>query len=149
MSYMFSFCTNLNNVDLSSFDIKNVVDMTNIFFKCENLINLEGANLYLMLSRRKCVLCIFNSFNRCVVIGNLRSFIPFSFWNSNNPNINSNLLIFFIVKLVFQRCSVRFIYNLKKLQSKILSNHLRCLPVRLWNMLLQPVNNRSKFQYQS
>ena len=53
MSYMFSFCTNLNNVDLSSFDIKNVVDMTNIFFKCENLINLEGANLYLMLSRRK------------------------------------------------------------------------------------------------
>ena len=53
MSYMFSFCFNLNNVDLSSFDIKNVIDMKNIFFKCENLINLEGANLYLMLSRRK------------------------------------------------------------------------------------------------
>ena len=76
---MFSFCFNLNNVILSSFDIKNVIDMKNIFFKCENLINLEGANLYQMLSRRKCVLCIFNSFNRCVVIGNLRSFIPFSF----------------------------------------------------------------------
>ena len=35
----FSFCINLNNVDLSSFDAKNV---TNMFFKCENLINLEG-----------------------------------------------------------------------------------------------------------
>ena len=42
MSYMFSFCINLNNVDLSSFDAKNVIDMTNMFFKCENLINLEG-----------------------------------------------------------------------------------------------------------
>ena len=44
MSYMFSFCFNLNNVVLSSFDIKNIIDMKNIFFKCENLINLEGAN---------------------------------------------------------------------------------------------------------
>ena len=42
MSYMFSFCINLNNVDLSSFDSKNVIVMTNMFFKCENLINLEG-----------------------------------------------------------------------------------------------------------
>ena len=68
MSYMFSFCFNLNNVDLSSFDIKNVIYMKNIFFKCENLINLEGANLYLMLSRRKCDLYIFNSFNRWAAI---------------------------------------------------------------------------------
>ena len=45
MSYMFSFCINLNNLVLSSFDTKNIIDMTNIFFKCENLINLEGDEL--------------------------------------------------------------------------------------------------------
>ena len=38
----FSFCINLNNLALSSFDTKNVINITNIFFKCENLINLEG-----------------------------------------------------------------------------------------------------------
>ena len=34
MRDMFSLCKNLNNLDLSSFDTKNVTDIRSIFHKC-------------------------------------------------------------------------------------------------------------------
>ena len=37
MSYMFYKCNNLNNLNLSSFDTKNVTDMSHMFFCCFNL----------------------------------------------------------------------------------------------------------------
>ena len=37
MSRMFSHCSNLTNLDLSSFDTKNVTDMVGMFGKCPKL----------------------------------------------------------------------------------------------------------------
>ena len=41
MASMFSGCSNLTNINLSSFDTKNVINMKNMFFGCSNLINLN------------------------------------------------------------------------------------------------------------
>ena len=41
MYRMFSYCKNLNNLDLSSFDTKNVTDMSCMFSGCKNLNNLD------------------------------------------------------------------------------------------------------------
>ena len=44
MSYMFYFCNNLEELNLSSFDTKNVTNIDNIFFGCpKNMIN---SNLF-------------------------------------------------------------------------------------------------------
>ena len=42
MNRMFFGCSNLTNIDLTSFDIKNVTDIESMFFKFRNLTN---ANL--------------------------------------------------------------------------------------------------------
>jgi len=41
MSYMFADCKNLQNLNLSSFDTKNVTNMMSMFYCCENLKNLN------------------------------------------------------------------------------------------------------------
>jgi len=41
MSHMFSGCCNLTNIDLSSFDTKNVTNMIGMFFFCCNLANID------------------------------------------------------------------------------------------------------------
>ena len=41
MSWMFLNCSNLTNLDLSSFDAKNVVDMWGMFSGCSKLTNLD------------------------------------------------------------------------------------------------------------
>ena len=41
MSFMFYECKNLNNLDLSSFNTKNVTDMSHMFYYCNNLNNLD------------------------------------------------------------------------------------------------------------
>ena len=41
MSYMFLWCSNLTNLDLSSFDTKNVTNMCGMFDGCSNLTNLD------------------------------------------------------------------------------------------------------------
>ena len=41
MSYMFYNCPNLIKVDLSSFDTKNVVNMNSMFYECSNLIKIN------------------------------------------------------------------------------------------------------------
>jgi len=45
MSYMFYGCSNLTNIDLSSFDIENVNNMSNIFYDCSNLIKIDLPSL--------------------------------------------------------------------------------------------------------
>ena len=45
MSYMFYNCSNLTNLDLSSFDIKNVTDMDCMFYKCSNCSNLTDLEV--------------------------------------------------------------------------------------------------------
>ena len=41
MSSMFSFCTNLTKLDLSSFDTSNVTNMWDMFSRCSQLITLD------------------------------------------------------------------------------------------------------------
>ena len=41
MSYMFCGCTKLTNIDLSSFNTKNVTNMSNMFQSCSNLTNID------------------------------------------------------------------------------------------------------------
>ena len=41
MSEMFSGCSGLENIDLSSFDTKNVTNMSNMFSGCSKLINVD------------------------------------------------------------------------------------------------------------
>ena len=41
MSYMFYDCSNLTNIDFSSFDTKNVTNMSYMFYNCVNLIKVN------------------------------------------------------------------------------------------------------------
>ena len=41
MSHMFRYCENLTNLNLSSFDTKNVTNMKNMFYNCEKITNLN------------------------------------------------------------------------------------------------------------
>ena len=41
MSNMFYYCNNLTNLDLSNFDTSNVTDMSNMFYYCNSLTNLD------------------------------------------------------------------------------------------------------------
>ena len=41
MSSMFSSCSNLTSLNLSSFDTSNVTNMNNMFYKCSNLISID------------------------------------------------------------------------------------------------------------
>jgi len=40
-SGLFSECSNLTNLDLSSFDTENIIDMGDMFFECSSLTNLD------------------------------------------------------------------------------------------------------------
>ena len=58
MSDMFSFCNNLNNLDLSSFNTKNVNDIGFIFYGCNNLKDIypssHGRNeIYILVQVEK------------------------------------------------------------------------------------------------
>ena len=44
MSYMFSSCRSLNNLNLSDFDTKNVTNMYCMFSCCSSLNNLNLSN---------------------------------------------------------------------------------------------------------
>ena len=44
MSFMFSECYNLMNLNLSNFDTKNVNDMLTMFQGCKKLKNLDLSN---------------------------------------------------------------------------------------------------------
>ena len=41
MSYMFYLCSNLTNLNISSFNTKNVTDMSYMFYSCRNLTALD------------------------------------------------------------------------------------------------------------
>ena len=44
MSYMFYFCSKLTTLDVSNFDTSNVTDMSNMFSYCESLTTLDVSN---------------------------------------------------------------------------------------------------------
>ena len=48
MSFMFSECKNLKNLNISSFETNNVKDMKYMFNYCENIINLNLSKLELI-----------------------------------------------------------------------------------------------------
>ena len=41
MSYMFYFCENITNIDLSSFDSKKITNISSIFMGCHKLTNID------------------------------------------------------------------------------------------------------------
>ena len=41
MNCMFNVCNELMNLNISSFDTKNVTDMSNMFNGCSSLVNLD------------------------------------------------------------------------------------------------------------
>ena len=41
MMWMFVGCSNLTNIDLSSFNTKNVTNMSYMFYGCSNLTNID------------------------------------------------------------------------------------------------------------
>ena len=41
MNHMLSYCKNITNLNLSSFDTKNVTNMSDMFFNCKNLKYLK------------------------------------------------------------------------------------------------------------
>ena len=44
LNYMFYFCSNLTNLDLSNFNAQNVTNMSYMFYGCGNLTNLDLSN---------------------------------------------------------------------------------------------------------
>ena len=66
MSYMFYCCENLENLDLSSFNTENVTDMCYMFHNCKNLkrINLSSFNT-------KNLTCMYAMFYNCTSLQSL------------------------------------------------------------------------------
>ena len=50
---MFSNCTGLTNLDLSSFDIRNVTDMERMFSECGNLVTIFVGDEWIILEQAK------------------------------------------------------------------------------------------------
>ena len=46
MSYMFSYCYNLNNLDLSSFNTKNVKNKSSMLYKCPDSIYESNKSIF-------------------------------------------------------------------------------------------------------
>ena len=46
MSFIFSGCSKLTNIDLSSFNTKNVTNMMMIFYGCSNLKKVKISKKY-------------------------------------------------------------------------------------------------------
>ena len=44
MSYMFSKCSSLKNIDLSNFNTQKVTDMNNMFYNYSSLENINLSN---------------------------------------------------------------------------------------------------------
>ena len=59
MSYMFNYCLNLNNIDLSSFNTENVKNMSYMFCNCQNLKNIDLSSFNTEKVTNKT--CMFNS----------------------------------------------------------------------------------------
>ena len=53
MSYMFYGCNNLNNLDLSSFDTNNVTNIKSIFYRCPNEIIESNKSKFIRFNRKE------------------------------------------------------------------------------------------------
>ena len=79
-SYMFNGCTNLTNIDLSSFDTKYVTNMSHMFNGCSNLTNID-----LSFFDTKNVTNMSHMFNGC---SKLKNIDLSSFDTKNVTNMN-------------------------------------------------------------
>ena len=75
MSYMFSDCSNLTNVNLTSLRAENVTDVSYIFSNCTNLANIDLSNF-----KTKNLINMKNMFSLCI---NLKNII-FDLFNTEN-----------------------------------------------------------------
>ena len=84
-SYLFSYCNNILNIDLSSFDTKNVNDMSYMFFGCSRLQSIDLSSF-----DTKNVTNMRNLFAACI---SLKS-IDLSFFNIKNVINMREMFIF-------------------------------------------------------
>ena len=82
MSYMFYNCSNLTNIDLSSFDTKNVTNMSYMFSYCSNLTNIDLSSF-----DTKNVTDMSSMFNYCSNLTN----IDLSSFDTKNVTNMSNM----------------------------------------------------------
>ena len=81
MVAMFRDCVNLKNINLSNLNTKNVTNMNSMFYGCKNLINIDLSSF-----DTTNVLEVNSMFNQCM---NLKSIDLSSFNTENTINMNS------------------------------------------------------------
>ena len=104
MSYMFYGCSNLTNIDLSSFDTKNVINMSNMFSGCSNLTNIDLSSF-----DTKNVTNMSSMFKDC---SNLENINPYTFDTKN----------IYDMSYMFAFCSKLTYINLIKFDTKKVTN---------------------------
>ena len=77
MSEMFSKCYNLINLDLSSFDTKNVTNINNMFYNCYYLTNINLSKKNGLLKKE----ILFGNSNSKINIINRVFYIPLLLFN--------------------------------------------------------------------
>jgi len=84
-SYMFYKCSNLTKIDLSSFNTKNVINMSKMFYCCNNLENINLSSF-----DTKNVTNMSNMFSFCSYLKN----INLSFFDTKNVTNMSNMFYY-------------------------------------------------------
>ena len=106
MSNMFDGCSNLKSIDVSNFDTKNLLDASGMFCNCSNLIDLDLSNFKYRPTED---FGIYNMFKNCSSLSTL-DLTGFDTTNENKYLWNEN---------AFQNCtSLKTIYATDKLVIK-------------------------------
>ena len=115
-SYMFYECINLINIDLSSFNTENTIDMSYMFAYCHNLLNIDLSSF-----DTKNVNNMYSMFSYCYLLKNInldsfetKNVTDMGYMFSNCENlINLDLSIFNIQNVVDMRYMFSSCYKLK------------------------------------
>ena len=89
LSYMFSDCNSLTNIDLSNFNTQNVKDMSYMFSSCKSLSNIDLSNI-----NTENVKNMQDMFNGCQSLTNI------DLSNFNTQNTTKISFMFFNCKLL-------------------------------------------------
>ena len=116
MSYMFAYCYKLKNINLSNFNTKNVKDMSYMFAYCHNLLNIDLSSF-----DTKNVNNMYSMFSYCYLLKNInldsfetKNVTDMGYMFSNCENlINLDLSIFNIQNVVDMRYMFSSCYKLK------------------------------------
>ncbi len=85
MSYMFAYCNNIKDIDLSGFNTEKVTDMSNMFASCYNLTTLDVSSF-----NTKNVVNMYAMFNSC----NKLTSIDVSGFNTENVRNMDNMFAY-------------------------------------------------------